>query len=285
MNPVKARNIIDKKALLHEQLEAYGRLLVAFSGGKDSFYLLHTAIETLGAANVFPYFINTPFTLDAARERVAYFREKFSLPLREIKIDFLKDARLRKNPRQRCFVCKKKMFSALKKEARKLGIKIIADGTTVSDLTEHRPGRLALEKFAIQSPLRDAGFTSTEIITLLKKKGIAEYFLTSSTCLATRFPYNFDLNPSLIQAIGRVEHHLIRSAIYPVRVRYLTDGIRIETSPANFRKLIIMKDELIAISRAAGFKFVTLDLAGIKSGSWDELPAVADSTLDIFSNV
>jgi uncharacterized protein len=161
------------------------------------------------------------------------------------------------------------MFGALKKEAQKLAVKIIADGTTVSDLAEHRPGRLALEKLAIQSPLRDAGFASIEIITLLKKKGVAEYFLTSSTCLATRFPYDFTLNPLIIQAIGRVEHYLIRNSIYPVRVRHLTDGIRIETSPTNFRKIISLSDELIAICRAAGFKFITLDLAGIKSGSWD----------------
>jgi uncharacterized protein len=269
VNQLKARNIIKKKVLLREQLKAYGRLLVAFSGGKDSFFLLQTAIETLGAANVFPYFVHTPFTLDATSERVAYFKKKFSLHLNEISIDFLKDVRLRKNPRQRCFYCKKKMFSALKKEARNLAVKIIADGTTVSDLAEHRPGRLALEKLAIHSPLRDAGFTTAEIITQLKKKGVADYFLTSSTCLATRFPYDFILQPRLIQAIGRVEQHLIRSGIYPVRVRHLTDGIRIETSATYFKKLIAMRDELIAVGRAAGFKFVTMDLAGIKSGSWD----------------
>jgi pyridinium-3,5-biscarboxylic acid mononucleotide sulfurtransferase len=278
VNTLKALITTEKKALLREQLKAYGRLLVAFSGGKDSFFLLQAAIETLGVANVFPYFVSTPFTLTAARERVDYFQKMFSLHVNEIRIDFLKDARLRKNSRQRCFYCKKKMFGALKKEARKLGVKIIADGTTVSDLAEHRPGRLALEKLAIQSPLRDAGFTTAEIIAQLKKKGVSEYFLTSSTCLATRFPYDFSLQPQLIQAIGRIEHHLIQSGIYPVRVRHLTAGIRIETSPANFRKLIAMRDELIAVCRAAGFKFVTLDLAGIKSGSWDELPAVAVPT-------
>jgi pyridinium-3,5-biscarboxylic acid mononucleotide sulfurtransferase len=280
VNPSKARNISQKKVLLREQLKGYSRLLVAFSGGKDSFFLLQAAIETLGVANVFPYFVRTPFTLDAASERVAYFRKKFSLPVNEISIDFFKDSRLRKNPRQRCFLCKKKMFSALKKEARKLGVRIIADGTTVSDLLEHRPGRLALKKLAIQSPLCTAGFTADEIIAQLKKQGIAEYFLTSSTCLATRFPYDFSLNPRIIQAIGRVEHYLIRSGIYPVRVRHLTAGIRIETPPANFKKLIAIRDELIATCRAADFKFITLDLDGIKSGSWDELPSVAVPTLE-----
>jgi uncharacterized protein len=269
MNVVTGRSLNAKKAFLRERLKTYGRLLVAFSGGKDSFYLLQTAIETLGAANVFPHFVSTPFTLAVARERVDYFSKKFSLPLHETLIDFLEDPRLRRNPRQRCFYCKMKIFSALKKEARKLGIRVIADGTTASDLGEHRPGRLALEKLAIHSPLRDAGFTSAEIISQLKIKGINPYFLTSSTCLATRFPYNFNLRPQLIQAIGRVEYHLIRSGIYPVRVRYMPDGVRIETPSANFKKLLSKKDDLIAVCREAGFTFVTLDLAGIKSGSWD----------------
>jgi uncharacterized protein len=269
MNPVQLRPLTQKKALLREQLEAYGRLLIAFSGGKDSFYLWQTASEILGTANVFPFFVRTPFTLAATMERVAYFRDKFSLPLHEIKIDFLADPRLRRNHKQRCFYCKTKIFTALKKEGRKLGIQAIADGTTFSDIDEHRPGRLALEKLAIHSPLRDAGFTAAEIIGQLKKNGVAAYFLTSSTCLATRFPYNFNLRPQLIQAIGRVEHQLVQSGIYPVRVRYLPDGVRIETIPANFKKLISRRDEIIDICRAAGFKFVTLDLAGIKSGSWD----------------
>jgi len=151
------------------------------------------------------------------------------------------------------------------------------DGTTASDLGEHRPGRLALEKLAIRSPLRDAGFTGTEIARQLKKLGVGEYFLTSSTCLATRFPYDFTLEPRRIQAIGRVEHYLIRQGIFPLRVRHLTDGIRIETSPDNFKKVIALKNKVIAECRAAGYRFITLDLAGIKSGCWDELPAVKKS--------
>jgi pyridinium-3,5-biscarboxylic acid mononucleotide sulfurtransferase len=279
----KALPIKAKMAFLRDQLAGYGRLLVAFSGGKDSFFLLQTARETLGTANVFPYFVNTPFTLDAARERVAYFKERFSLPLHEIRLDLLKDARLRRNPRQRCFYCKTKIFSALKKEARQRGVEFIADGTTVSDLAEHRPGRPALEKLGIRSPLRDAGFTTAEIIGQLRKQGVNEYFLSSSTCLATRFPYDFALTPRLIRAIGQVEHYLIRQGIYPVRVRHMTDGVRIEIDPAHFKKLIVAREGLIAVGHSHGFKFITLDLAGIKSGCWDELPAAAVPGHEMFS--
>jgi uncharacterized protein len=271
---VKEADIKSKKAALRRQLKEYGKVLVAFSGGKDSFFLLQTAIETLGAANVHPYFVTTPFTLTAARERVDYFKNKFSLPLNEIRLDFFKDRRMRNNPRQRCYYCKSKIFAALKKEARRLGIGTVVDGTTASDLSEHRPGRAALEKLNIGSPLRDAGFSGAEIAGQLQKQGVDAYFLTSSTCLATRFPYDFTLEPRCIQAIGQTEHFLIRQGIFPLRVRYMTGGVRIETPPANFRKLIGMKDDVIAICRKAGFTFITLDLAGLKSGSWDMLPAI-----------
>lgn len=274
MKTAKAANITVKKAKLRQQLKEYGKVLVAFSGGKDSFFLVHSAIAALGASNVFPYFVTTPFTLTAARERVDYFKEKFHLPLHEMGIDFLADERMRNNHRQRCFYCKLKIFSALKTEARQRGISTVTDGTTFSDVAEHRPGARALEKLAIRSPLRDAGFTSAEIIGQLKKLGVAPYFLTSSTCLATRFPYGLALQPRLIQAIGRVEHHLIRTGIFPLRVRYQSDGVRIETPAANFKKLIARKDELLAKARAEGFRFVTLDLAGVQSGPWD-LPAPA----------
>jgi uncharacterized protein len=259
-------------AQLRRLLAEHGRLLVAFSGGKDSFFLWLTASETLGAANVLPYFVSTPFTLGGTRERLDYFRSKFSVPLREIHVDLFRDARMRRNPRQRCFLCKKAIFAALKREGRKLGIRAIADGSTRSDLEEHRPGLAALEKLSIVSPLRDAGFTGAEIARHLEKRGVAGYFLTSSTCLATRFPYDFPLQPRLIEAIGRVEQHLVRGGIFPVRVRYMKDGVRIETPPANFTKLIAGRESLIACCREAGLHFVTMDLAGMRSGSWDELP-------------
>jgi uncharacterized protein len=272
MKIAKTANITAKNASLRKRLKDYGKVLVAFSGGKDSFFLLQAARETLGPTNVLPYFARTPFTLGAARERVDYFKNAFSLSISEIAIDLLQDPRLRQNSRQRCYYCKTKIFGALKKEARRLGIGTVVDGTTASDLSEHRPGRAALEKSDIRSPLRDAGFSGAEIAGQLRKQGVDAYFLTSSTCLATRFPYDFTLEPRRIEAIGRVECHLIHSGIYPVRVRHLTDGVRIETPPANFRKLIRMKDDVIAVCRKAGFTFITLDLAGIKSGCWDEFP-------------
>jgi len=269
MKVVAPVSIREKKALLHERLKRQGRILLGFSGGKDSFFLLRQATLALGEANVSVFFVNTPFSGEAARARVAYFKKKFPFPLREITIDLLHDARMRQNPRQRCFLCKQRMFGVLKKEAKRQGIEMVADGTTVSDMQEHRPGHRALEKLGIASPLKEAGFTGDEIIGELKKLGVDDYFLTSSTCLATRFPSELPLDAGQIAAFGQVEHLLIGRGIYPLRVRYMADGVRVETSETNVSKVLALRKELLEFCRSRNFKFVTLDLGGIKSGSWD----------------
>jgi uncharacterized protein len=258
-----------KRERLRRALERRGRIVLGFSGGKDSFFLLREATRTLGADNVFPYFVRTPFTGEASLERLAYFREFLPFPLREVRVDLLAAARLRRNPRDRCFWCKRRMFTALKAEARRLGIAHVADGSTASDLGEHRPGRLALERLGVISPLRESGITGGEIAASLKRAGVAERLLFSSTCLATRFPYGHPLHRGEIAAIGQVENFLISRGIVPLRVRHIPDGVRVETAPARFQSLLALKSEFLPFCRERGFRFVTLDLGGIKSGPWD----------------
>lgn len=266
-----------KKDLLRKALKRHGRIMVGFSGGKDSFFLVREATKVLGAANVFAYFVRTPFTGEASLERIAYFTKIFPFHLHEIRVDLLRSAHLRRNPFDRCFWCKQRMFATLKAEARRLGIAYVADGSTASDLGEHRPGRKALEKLAIISPLREAGISGSEIVAALKRSGVEERFLASSTCLATRFPYGHRLDPGEIAAIGQVEFFLSARGIFPLRVRHIPDGVRVETDAARFQELLALKEELLPFCRERGLRFVTLDLGGIKSGPWDEIPGNAIS--------
>jgi len=161
------------------------------------------------------------------------------------------------------------MFGVLKKEAKRQGIGMVADGTTASDLHEHRPGRRALDKLGIASPLQEAGFTSDEIIGELKKLGVEDYFLTSSTCLATRFPYELPLDAGRIAAIGQVENFLIGRGVFPLRVRYMAEGVRVETGETQMSNVLALKKELLEFCRSRNFKFITLDLGGMQSGCWD----------------
>jgi pyridinium-3,5-biscarboxylic acid mononucleotide sulfurtransferase len=260
-----------KKAGLHESLARRGRVLVAFSGGKDSFFLLREAVATLGKGHVVACFVETPFISEAARARVDYFRKRIPVPIRVLRLDLLDGPRLRRNPRDRCYVCKRRMFTALKKEAARLGIATVVDGSTASDQAEHRPGRLALERLGIASPLREAGFTSSEIVGELRRQGIEKFYLTSSTCLATRFPYGHRLAAAEILTLGQVEHFLAGRGIYPLRVRYIPDGVRIESGETQMAQVLALKDELLAFCRERGLRFVTVDLGGITSGPWDKI--------------
>ncbi len=258
-----------KTARLRALLKRHDRVLVGFSGGKDSFYLLREAAAVLGPGNVAAIHVATPFTGAGARARVAYFREKAPLPVRRLRLDLLR-GRLRRNPRDRCYLCKRLMFRALKREARRLGIVAVLDGSTLSDQAEHRPGRRAMDELGILSPLRDAGITSAEIAGEMAREGIEPFYLTSSTCLATRFPYGEPLHRSRIVAIGRVERFLAEKGIFPLRVRHIPGGVRIEAGTERIRDLLALREDLLAYCRGQGLEFVTLDLGGLRKGAWDK---------------
>ena len=249
-------------------LKRHGRVLVGFSGGMDSFFLLREAVAALGRGNVVAVHVATPFSGEGARSRVAYFREKAPLPVRTLRLDLLADRRLRDNPRDRCYLCKRLMFRALKREARRLGIAAVLDGSTLSDQAEHRPGRRALAELGILSPLRDAGIASAEIAAELAREGFEPFYLTSSTCLATRFPYDEPLRPARIAAIGRVEHFLAGRGIYPLRVRHIPAGVRIEVGAERIRDVLAVRQELLAFCRGKSAEFVTIDLGGLRKGAW-----------------
>jgi pyridinium-3,5-biscarboxylic acid mononucleotide sulfurtransferase len=255
---------------VQEQLRALKRVLVAFSGGKDSFFLLKIAVETLGKENVTACHVKTGFSTRNDQKRINYFSQLLDFQMEVIEIDLSGEKFIMSNPRERCYFCKKKIFSTLKKKAQELGMETVLDGTTYSDLSEYRPGLKALEELNILSLLQDAGLTSDEIAAYLKKNaGIEEYFLTSSTCLATRFPYDMQLDERLLNIFDELEEYFVNRGIYPVKIRYIPDGIRIETPSQHFREVLENRDKIIDFCKKAGLKFVTLDLEGIKSGVWD----------------
>ena len=251
-------------------LKPLKKVLVAFSGGKDSFFLLKIALETLGRENVLAIFIKTGFSTKNDQKRVDYFTRQLDFHPQRVEIDICGEQNIMGNPRERCYFCKKKIFATIKEKALETGIKTVLDGTTYSDLSEYRPGLKALEELSILSPLRDARISSPEIVAYLKEiMGIREYFLTSSTCLATRFPYDMNLDKNLLIIFDHLEEYFVDMGIYPVKIRYIPEGIRIETPPRHFQKIQANRDKIISFGKTKGLKFITLDLEGIKSGVWD----------------
>jgi uncharacterized protein len=252
------------------KLREFNRVVVAFSGGKDSFFLLKIAVETLGKKNVIASYIKTGFSSKNDQKRIEYFSRQLDFQLEEINIDLSGEKSIMSNSRNRCYFCKKLIFLRLIERSRELGAETILDGTTYSDLREFRPGLKALEELKILSLLRDVHITSAEIQKYLKKEaGIEDYFLTSSTCLATRFPYNLALNESLIRTYDELEEYFVNLGIYPVKIRFIPEGIRVETPSYYFKQVIENREKIIDFCKKKGLKFVTLDLEGIKSGAWD----------------
>jgi uncharacterized protein len=174
------------------------------------------------------------------------------------------------NTKERCYFCKKKIFNTLKSEASFLGIDTVLDGSTHSDLGEHRPGLKAIKELHIISPLQEAKITSVEIVSFLKEKlHVEDYYLTSSTCLATRFPYNFTLDKKILRTFDEIETYFVQQGIYPVKIRFIEDGIRIETSETNFARIFEIKEKILKFCKKQGIKFITLDIEEIKTGVWD----------------
>jgi len=250
-------------------LKKIDKVLIAFSGGKDSFFLLNIAVESMGKEKVFPVFIKTNFTSKNDEKRVEYFTKLLNFNLRKMRVNILKEKMIGSNPQNRCYICKKIIFQSLKKMAKTLGISAILDGTSFSDLNEFRPGLKALEELQIFSPLKENQITSAEIINFLRSQGVDSYYLTSSTCLATRFPYDIKLDRNMIEKFDRLETFFIKKDLYPVRVRFIPDGVRIEMDENKFQAILAIKDQVIKFCQKLDLKFISLDLEGLKSGIWD----------------
>lgn len=260
-----------KTAKLKEILSAYTDVAVAFSGGKDSFFVLKWALEVLGKEHVTAFFVNSLFTAAADRQRLDYFQSRLDFNLRIIDIKFPERSLILKNPLDRCYHCKHKIFSSLLEEARKRGIRTLLDGTTHSDLNRYRPGLRALQELDVISPLEQAEINETDIQNYLRQyePDIDTYYLTSSSCLATRFPYNTPLTDEALRKVDAVESFIISHGIFPVRARYIGDTLRIEIPQEQFPPLMDIRRSLVELCKQHEIPFISLDLEGIRSGIWD----------------
>lgn len=261
-----------KYQALQEELRRIGRVAVAFSAGVDSTLLLRVAHDVLGdgAIGMTVRFAAMPSDdfVDAAR-----FCKEAGIRHLVCDIDELAIPGFRENPPDRCYHCKRAIFTRLTEEAQAAGFPQVVEGSNTDDLSDYRPGRRALDEMGIQSPLLKAGLSKAEIRLLSERLGLPTAAKPSAACLASRFAYGEQITREGLVRVDAAERFLHEQGFAQARVRVHGNLARIEVQPALVPDIARkpLRGELLGHLRKLGFAYVTVDLAGYRTGSMNEV--------------
>lgn len=255
---------------LKKYLSSLNSVAVAYSSGVDSTFLLKTAVDTLHRDNV-----------------LALTAKSHSFPKRELNesIEFCKSENIRQivfeseelsidgfsnNPPDRCYICKKELFSKIKGIARENNINAVVEGSNADDINDYRPGMRAVAELEILSPLKKVGLTKNEIRALSKQLGLKTWNKQSFACLSSRFVYGEKITVQKLDMIDKSEQLLLDLGFKQVRVRIHNDVARIEVLPNEIERVMQFKDTIYSKFKEYGFRYVTLDLGGYRTGSMND---------------
>lgn len=258
----------EKEKKLAALLEKCMPLAVAFSGGVDSTYLLHEAVKA-GKEKVTALIMKTPSVPKRELDEAVTFCKSREISFFVLPADPFSVEGFRENGRDRCYICKHFLFSALLEKAKEEGIPFVADGTNADDRKEFRPGLRALKELDIRSPLAEAGLTKKEIRELSEKEGLPTWNKPSFSCLVTRFPYGEELTVEKLRRTEAAENLLAELGFTQRRVRVHGNLARIEVLPAEIPLLLERRDMISSRFEELGFLYTTVDLKGFRSGSMD----------------
>jgi len=248
-----------------------GQVLVACSGGVDSSFLLKVAAGEL-QANAIALTTRSPTAVDEDFEVAVRLAHELGVRHIVVDADELAIANYAANPTNRCYFCKDNLYAVCAAEAAKLGIGIIADGANLDDLGDYRPGLTAASEHQIRHPLIEAELTKSEIRQLSRELGLPTWDKPSSPCLSSRFPYGTTITRAGLQQVAEGERVLRQLGFPECRVRYHDTVARIEVPADALSRLVepAVRSELVRQLRALGFRYVTVDLQGFRSGSLNE---------------
>jgi len=257
-----------KEQKLRFMMRGFTRVLVAYSGGVDSTYLAAIATQELDKDAICVTGISASVS-EFQRNQCKGLAAEFNFNHRTIETSELEKIDYRRNGADRCFFCKDELYSVLEAISAELGTVVILDGTNADDLSDHRPGRIAAKQHNVRSPLAEVGFTKEEIRAQSKKHGLPTWDMPASPCLSSRIAKGV---PVTIERLGKVERaeDLLRSMGFrEFRVRVHGDLARIEIAGDEMGKILdkSLFDKINRMFSEIGFRFVTLDLAGFRSGS------------------
>lgn len=255
---------------LKKILNKMRKVVIAYSGGLDSAFLLKAAIDTLGRQNVLAVTARSETYPLSEYKEAARLAKKIGARHITIHTKELGLKKFRSNPVNRCYYCKKELFKKLDEMKDKFRMTHVVDGTNLDDLKDIRHGMKAAEELNIRHPLLEAGITKADIRKFSKQLKLPTWDKPSMACLASRIPFNSAISKPDLVRIGKAEDYLRKLGFKQVRVRTHKDIARMEFFKKDFHKAVILKDKIVCGLKALGFVYVTLDLAGYRTGSMHE---------------
>ena len=265
-------NSIAKEERLREIFRGLESVIVAYSGGVDSSYVAYVANAELGprAVCITGQSASLPAFQRAEIDRVV---EQFGFQHEVIQTDELDNPSYSANNPDRCFFCKDELYTRLGSVARGRGIETIVDGSTVDDLGDYRPGRQAAAQHAVRSPLIEVGLSKSEVRELSRRASLPTWDKPASPCLSSRIAYGTTVTIERLSKVDRGEEILREFGFREFRVRHHDQLVRLEISPSEMDRVLRKEifQQLAARFRELGFKYVTLDLEGFRSGSMNEV--------------
>lgn len=265
------QTLLLKYKKLKSILKKMGRVLVAFSGGVDSTFLLKVSRDVLGG-NVLAVTASSETYPEREREEAERLAKELNVRYKIIQTQELENPRFASNPPQRCYFCKKELFSKLQDIARAEGIPYVLDGSNYDDINDFRPGAKAVKELGIRSPLKEVRLGKSEIRLLSERLNLPTWNKPSFACLSSRFPYFTPIDTKSLKQVARAEEYLRRLGFYQIRVRHHGQVARIEMEPHEFSKIMEkkIKEAVIRNFKKFGYIYTTLDLAGYRTGSMNE---------------
>ncbi len=259
----------EKYKKLKDYLKSLESVVVAFSSGVDSTFLLKTAHDILGENVIAVTAQSCSFPKRELDEAVSFCKKEnirhIVFKSEELDIDGFSD-----NPVNRCYLCKKELFEKITEIAKKNSVKNIIEGSNADDVGDYRPGLQAVKELNIKSPLRFAGLSKTEIRILSKEEGLSTWDKQSFACLSSRFVYGETITKEKLIMVDKAEQLLLDLNFSQVRVRIHNNIARIEVNPNEFEKLIQNRQRIVSMFKEYGFAYVTMDLTGYRTGSMNE---------------